>query len=323
MRGDFLESLLFIYNIVMIVVFAMSISGYMLLYNKKQEETYLLLPILYLLLVFDHSLVFILEFMPSLQTHYALHEIFYILIYLNYIAVYVVLRSIPCHCFGDLMTKRELWITVLLISILAGLFIFANFRLSEFLIYMFFFLGLASIALRSFKHVRAQCLLKANQLKSYRILLALVIVVCLLGILDNAIYYGDYYTNTIMPWLDLEYRILSYDVVKLIICCIGLKYLYYCYSQLFNLAPATPSKEVPMGSDEVDPLISFSQKYKLTKRQQEIIELIMEGLSNKEIGTKLYITEGTVKTHIYNIFKKTEATNRNQLMSMILMKQPN
>jgi len=50
----------------------------------------------------------------------------------------------------------------------------------------------------------------------------------------------------------------------------------------------------------------------LTSREIEVIELIAEGLINKEIAKKLYISEKTVKNHVSNIFKKLNVSDRTQ-----------
>jgi LuxR family transcriptional regulator of csgAB operon len=58
----------------------------------------------------------------------------------------------------------------------------------------------------------------------------------------------------------------------------------------------------------------FSPKVKkiLTPREIEILSLVAVGTKNEEIGRKLFISANTVKTHIYNIFKKIDVTNRLQ-----------
>ncbi|MFE7262442.1 response regulator [Streptomyces sp. NPDC057592] len=48
----------------------------------------------------------------------------------------------------------------------------------------------------------------------------------------------------------------------------------------------------------------------LTAREQEIARLVAEGLTNAEIGEKLFITAGTAKTHIANVQAKLKARNR-------------
>jgi DNA-binding CsgD family transcriptional regulator/Tfp pilus assembly protein PilF len=52
----------------------------------------------------------------------------------------------------------------------------------------------------------------------------------------------------------------------------------------------------------------------LTNRECEIIELVEQGLTNHEIAEKLYVSNNTVKTHLKNIFSKTEAINRTDMV---------
>ncbi len=56
----------------------------------------------------------------------------------------------------------------------------------------------------------------------------------------------------------------------------------------------------------------------LTKREMEIILLVEKGNSNHEIAEKLFVSENTVKTHLKNIFSKTEAINRTDLIHKLL-----
>lgn len=51
---------------------------------------------------------------------------------------------------------------------------------------------------------------------------------------------------------------------------------------------------------------------KLTKREQEVLYLIAEGMSNPEIAKSLGITIHTVKAHIENIFYKLDVHNKVQ-----------
>jgi len=53
----------------------------------------------------------------------------------------------------------------------------------------------------------------------------------------------------------------------------------------------------------------------LTNKETEIFELIKQGKTNKEIALELFISVSTVKTHINNIFKKMNISNRNELIA--------
>ncbi|MBW4614734.1 MAG: response regulator transcription factor [Desmonostoc vinosum HA7617-LM4] len=52
--------------------------------------------------------------------------------------------------------------------------------------------------------------------------------------------------------------------------------------------------------------------YTLTERELEVLQLIVEGCSNATIAERLYITVGTVKTHVRNILNKLCADDRTQ-----------
>jgi two-component system, NarL family, nitrate/nitrite response regulator NarL len=56
----------------------------------------------------------------------------------------------------------------------------------------------------------------------------------------------------------------------------------------------------------------------VTRRELEILQLVAEGLSNKEIGKKLSITEGTVKNHVHNALEKLHMENRIQATAYIV-----
>jgi DNA-binding NarL/FixJ family response regulator len=53
----------------------------------------------------------------------------------------------------------------------------------------------------------------------------------------------------------------------------------------------------------------------LTPREVEVLTLIGEGLSNRELATRMFISEATVKTHINNLFAKTGLRDRAQAVS--------
>jgi two-component system, NarL family, nitrate/nitrite response regulator NarL len=56
----------------------------------------------------------------------------------------------------------------------------------------------------------------------------------------------------------------------------------------------------------------------LTDRERQIMRLVSEGLSNKEIGRRLNITDGTIKVHLHNIFQKLDIGNRTALAALAI-----
>jgi len=56
----------------------------------------------------------------------------------------------------------------------------------------------------------------------------------------------------------------------------------------------------------------------LTERERQIMRLVSEGLSNKEIGRRLNIADGTIKVHLHHIFQKLEISNRTVLAALAI-----
>lgn len=61
-------------------------------------------------------------------------------------------------------------------------------------------------------------------------------------------------------------------------------------------------------------LDKFTEEFHISKREWEIIELILQGKSNKEIEDALFISFNTVKNHIYNLYQKLGVSSRGQLV---------
>jgi DNA-binding NarL/FixJ family response regulator len=59
-------------------------------------------------------------------------------------------------------------------------------------------------------------------------------------------------------------------------------------------------------------------KRNLTDRERNVLRLVFEGFSNKEIGAKLSLSEGAVKTTLQQLFKKTGVRTRSQLTRVAL-----
>jgi DNA-binding CsgD family transcriptional regulator len=78
-------------------------------------------------------------------------------------------------------------------------------------------------------------------------------------------------------------------------------------------------KEVPVPMSAAEPFtINEEQQRQLgiTKRELEILELIAQGMSNREIADKLFVSENTVKTHSSRLFDKLSAKRRTQAVQI-------
>lgn len=58
----------------------------------------------------------------------------------------------------------------------------------------------------------------------------------------------------------------------------------------------------------------------LTEREREVLALLVDGLTNREIADRLYISDSTVKTHVSNILSKLGVATRTEAVSLALQK---
>ena len=65
-------------------------------------------------------------------------------------------------------------------------------------------------------------------------------------------------------------------------------------------------------------LDGFYEIHRISKREKEIAELILQGKSNKEIEHQLFISPHTVKNHIYSLYQKAGVKSRGQLVHLLL-----
>jgi len=63
--------------------------------------------------------------------------------------------------------------------------------------------------------------------------------------------------------------------------------------------------------------ISYAKSDELSVREQEVVGLIAKGFPNKEIADQLHISISTVKSHLTNIFRKLDVSNRTSMLNKL------
>ncbi len=101
----------------------------------------------------------------------------------------------------------------------------------------------------------------------------------------------------------LHFRLLTfplyYLIFNLILLFYGIKYIH-----MISLP----------GLKDFNISLEFIKRFNITKREKELIHLIYEGCSNKQIGNQLFISPATVRNHLHNIYEKTGSKNRVELL---------
>ena len=83
-------------------------------------------------------------------------------------------------------------------------------------------------------------------------------------------------------------------------------------------------EKIAAGEGYIDPqllpnfLSGKDQGDMLTAREQEILQLLADGMSNQDVASKLFISQETVKSHVRHILTKLEADTRTQAVAIAL-----
>lgn len=133
----------------------------------------------------------------------------------------------------------------------------------------------------------------------HMILTIVIVGLCLLPFI-MASFFIDY-IRTIAS----QVLILAYAIVILV-------FLFLSVSRKLSEEKQIVEKEEENGGSAVD--LSL---YHITEREEEIIGLICEGCTNKEIAQKLTLSVNTVSNHITNIFDKTGVRSRIDLLNLV------
>ncbi|MNV34202.1 Transcriptional regulatory protein LiaR [compost metagenome] len=87
-------------------------------------------------------------------------------------------------------------------------------------------------------------------------------------------------------------------------------------SQLMNLMASSTPEQLNVSNSDLNgsstTSVTITGSELLTPREQEVLDLIALGMSNKEIASKLVITEKTVKTHVSHVLGKLNLSDRTQ-----------
>ncbi len=96
--------------------------------------------------------------------------------------------------------------------------------------------------------------------------------------------------------------------------------LWACCTPLLWLRLYSGPYKQPVTQEVASSAIALlAKRYGITQREQEVMALLVEGKSNKEIEDLLCISFSTVKNHVYNLYKKMEVNSRAQLMHLVMV----
>ena len=119
---------------------------------------------------------------------------------------------------------------------------------------------------------------------------------------------------TLLQWTEFHFVVLEHSVaiygflIAMLFAGAGI----WLGTRLF--APRERIVEVSVPAPQADPVSDEAVRERLgiTNRELEVLQLVARGLSNREIGETLFVSESTVKTHCSRVFDKLGARRRTE-----------
>lgn len=123
-------------------------------------------------------------------------------------------------------------------------------------------------------------------------------------------YVAYFWGEASVYWGNSEFIRTPLDLTIVFWLILNAATMIYAYNKVFLGTFSEQSEDTNRQTDTMDRIEEVCRQFKLTPREKELIELIYSGKSNREIADTLFLSESTVKTHIYNIFRKMDVKNR-------------
>ena len=324
-----MEVTIFIYNVFLIILYSvvLTLSGFY--YLKTKNNCYFAISILFSLYLFDNVVIYMTEFIKTFSISY--NKLFIAvptyktLIIISILAVYIALNTM----FFNLKNSKIWYFALGLLTIF--LFIIPVMQRTAFKSWLFFVPGdLFFVLFNSYLLIvsknnkvieRKGIFIHVNKLLTYTLFMS-----CLVFVEDSFVIFNiDVYSDTI---LNITNRNFSEDILRISQSLILIPYLlnlFFAESRQKEAADTAVSDndndsalKDKTNENEHDYYIFhlFCSTYLFTVREQEVFKHLLEDKNNKLISESLYISIGTVKTHVHNIFIKTDVSNRRELLQL-------
>jgi len=123
---------------------------------------------------------------------------------------------------------------------------------------------------------------------------------------------------TLLQWTEFHFVILEHSVaiygvlIALLFAGAGIWLGTRLFAPRERIVQVQVEVEVPAPTPSLVPDDTVRERLGITRRELEILEHVARGLSNREIGEALFVSENTVKTHCSRAFNKLGARRRTE-----------
>ncbi|WP_440895765.1 response regulator transcription factor [Amphibacillus sp. Q70] len=298
---------IFVYNALYVILCTVTLTFSLIYYLKENSKLYLAFVAFIGLAVFDNLLISMTEFIfnfaevynkafmttPILKTSILILNC----LLLSYIAAHLIKEKVTFQHYAILIGITIWWISVPLLpdSALQVWFYFLPYQL--YFIYIGFYLMYNLKKKEGLSHV----------VKKYSQAFAKVIII--FGVLITLEDRFVIFTIDKYDIFQINNRSFTENFFYILTCLLILNY-FLCDKDLLSVTSSTDD----YSQQYQYKFQSFCQVYQLTKREQEIFQLLLEKEKNQVIADTLHLSLGTVKTHIHNIFIKLNINKRTEII---------
>lgn len=321
-----MNSAIFLYNIGLIVLYTIASMGYVMLYIRTHRKIHLIVALLFFLFLLDNTIVYMAEFLNSFSDFYTkslANGSIYKMLLLS--AIGLCYLFVKCSIVNEERLERTdliaYGIYILEMAVMPQLTFFSGniwfFYAGESILVIY----LCITAIQKLKDINNE-----EGIKRYHKYKYFLIIIMVLGILiiaeDAVVLFG------MESLLAMSSRIRQRNLFEDILSIFYAGYACYIFVQVIQeknkeevlketISQEAVPKLVPYHPiSEID-LKTFSEEYSLTKREQQVLKLLLEDKTNQEMQELLVIALGTVKNHIHNIYQKTNVSKRSQLLMLV------
>ena len=298
------------YNMLLIILFTVTATGYVIPFVRSKSAVDGWVALLFLFYILDNIILYMTEIIEEFARYYDAFS-------LSSNTIKTVVSIVIFLCMGNIV-KYALRIEFRTADIMAycafiwALIFIPIFPTSRFTYWLYFTVSqvmFTYVAVRVWRGLPA--VPEAGDLKKWRRRLIIAMILNIAIVVEDAIVI--FLFDQISPMdTRINQRNVCEDIQSIYFAAIALSLLP---ARLF--APAPPPRAVPAAEAASPDLGLFGKEHGLTSRELEVLGLLMEGKTNQQISDQLFISLGTTKNHIHNIYGKCEVTRRSQMLRLV------
>lgn len=296
-----MSELLYVYTLVSIVMYVFNCIGFFALFFRNHKRAMFWCGILFMLYVLDISVLLAVSLFPRFQDSFlspGVCKTVYKILATSMVFVY---RKISMSFFdGQMKTSEYIFWAVLMTANVLVAFV-DTWTLPNIVLKFIHMLLIVLIVCNTFREYRGRKGECSGSSSGFITAVLIVSAVFFVSLVGEAIY-------NLCTTSDIGIRSFATELFSIACSVIGVVYI---------ISSIQSSPEDEGGEQSLNVLQKMAEYYSLTKRETEILALLMQGHSNKYISETAFISIGTVKVHAHNIFRKLNIADRTEINKAI------